>query len=75
MTEKELFDELVKHELSLLETKLLIKEDVESAKESGVSKEDIPLIKKAAKLHANAKFEEMTAENEALIAKYEELTS
>lgn len=71
MTEKELFEELVKHELAVMEAKLLIKEDCEIAKESGVEKEQIALIKKAAKLHADARFEQ----NEALVAKYEELTS
>jgi hypothetical protein len=40
-----------------------------------VEKEQIALIKKAAKLHADARFEEIKAQNEALVAKYEELTS
>lgn len=75
MTEKELFNKLVQHELSIIEAKVLIKEDCDSAKESGISKEDIALIKKAASVHAQAKFDELKAQSEAFQAKYEELTN
>lgn len=74
MTEQKLFEALVQQELAALASKEEVKAIVEEAKDSGVDKDAIKLIKKAAKLHANVKFEEMQAENEALIAKYEELT-
>ena len=73
MTEQQLFDALVQQELAALAVKAEVKAIVEAAKEADIDKEDIKLIKKAAKLNANTKFEEMQAENEALIAKYEEL--
>ena len=75
MTEQQLFDALVQQELAVLAVKAEVKAVVEAAKEADIDKEDIKLIKKAAKLHANTKFEEMQAENEALIAKYEELVN
>lgn len=73
MTEQQLFDALVEQELAALAVKAEVKAIAEAAKEADIDKEDIKLIKKAAKLNANTKFEEMRAENEALIAKYEEL--
>lgn len=75
MKDKELFAALVEQELAALAVKAEVKSIVEAAKEADIDKEDIKLIKKAAKLHANTKFEEMQAENEALIAKYEELVN
>jgi NACalpha-BTF3-like transcription factor len=75
MTEQQLFDSLVQQELAALAVKTEVKAITEAAKEADIDKEDIKLIKKAAKLHANTKFEEMQAENEALIAKYEELVN
>lgn len=73
MTEQQLFDALVQQELAALAVKAEVKAIAEAAKEADIDKESIKLIKKAAKLYANTKFEEMQAENEALIAKYEEL--
>ena len=75
MTEKEFFNALVEQELAMMEAKEVVKGLTEDAKESGIEKEEIALIKKAAKLHAAAKFEETKAANEALAQTYERLTS
>lgn len=75
MTDKELFAALVEQELAIMEAKLMMKDAADRAKEDGVEKEDISLIKKAAKLHAVAKFEETKAANEALVEIYERLTN
>lgn len=75
MTEKEFFSALVVQELAMMEAKEVVKGLSEQAKESGIEKDEITLIKKAAKLHAAAKFEETKAANEALAETYERLTS
>ena len=75
MTDKEFFNALVEQELAMMEAKEVVKGLVEQAKESGIEKEEIVLIKKAAKLHAAAKYEETKAANEALAETYERLTS
>ena len=53
MTEQQLFDALVQQELAALAVKAEVKAVVEAAKEADIDKEDVKLIKKAAKLHAN----------------------
>ena len=75
MTDKELFAALVEQELVIMEAKAVMKDAADQAKESGVDKEEIALIKKSAKLHAAAKFEETKAANEALVEIYERLTN
>lgn len=75
MTEKEFFNALVEQELAVMEAKEVVKGLSEDAKESGIEKDEIALIKKAAKLHAAAKFEETKAANEALAETYERLTN
>lgn len=75
MTDKEFFNALVEQEFAMMEAKLVIKDLSDQAKESGLENEEIALIKKAAKLHAAAKFEETKAANEALAETYERLTS
>lgn len=73
MTERELFDTFVQLTLNTLAIREETKAVAEAAKEVGHDKEDIALIKKAAKLHATAEFEANKAANEALVAKYEAL--
>ena len=75
MTDKEFFNALVEQELVMMEAKEVIKGLTEDAKESGIEKDDVALIKKSAKLHAAAKFEETKAANEALVEIYERLTN
>lgn len=75
MTEKEFFNALVEQEIVVMEAKEVVKGLSEDAKESGIEKDEIALIKKAAKLYAAAKFEETKAANEALAETYERLTS
>ena len=75
MTEKEFFNALVEQELAVMEAKEVVRGLSEDAKESGIEKDEIALIKKAAKLHAAAKFEETKAANEALAQTYERLTN
>lgn len=67
MTEQQLFDALVQQELAALVVKAEVKAVVESAKEADIDKEDIKLIKKAAKLHANTKFEECRQRTKLLL--------
>jgi len=74
MTEKELFEKLVQQELVIMEAKAVSKESCDAAKEDGISKDNIALIKKAAAVFAASKFDELKSKNEAFEAKYEELT-
>lgn len=75
MNDKKLFAALVEQELAIMEAKAVMKDAADQAKESGVDKEEIALIKKSAKLHAVDKFEETKATNEALVEIYERLTN
>lgn len=74
MTETELFERFITLELEALATKENVKELTNEAKEEGIDKEDIALIKASAKLHVANAFEEKSAHQRALEAKYKELT-
>lgn len=74
MTENDLFERFISLELNALAHKEDVKSLVDEAKENGIDKEDIALIKASAKLHVNNAFEEKSAHQRALEAKYKELT-
>lgn len=74
MTEESLFERFINLELAAMAHKEDVKELVEEAKEAGIDKEDIALVKASAKLHVNNTFEEKTAHQRALETKYKELT-
>lgn len=81
LTEKELFDRLVQLETD----KLTVAEDIKQIKKDsqfdeddnpqGIAKESLALVHAAAKLEAKQNFCEFKEKNEAVIAKYDELTA
>ena len=74
ITEGSLFERLINLELEKMATAESFKELKKEAKEGGIAKEDIALVATAAKLHVKDAFEEKTATDAALVAKYKELT-
>jgi UTP-glucose-1-phosphate uridylyltransferase len=74
MTEQQLFERFINLELDAMAIKENVKALVEEAKENGIDKEDIALIKASAKLHVANAFEEKSAHQRALEEKYKALT-
>lgn len=80
LTEKELFQRLVKLEtdkLTLAADIKQLKDDAsydEDMNPKGIKKDEIKLIAKAAVLHAKCKFEEQKEATDAVYEKYIELT-
>lgn len=74
MTEPELFERLISQELEVLATKENTKALLDEAKEAGIDKHDITLIKASAKIHVANTFEEKTSAARELEEKYKELT-
>lgn len=81
ISQKDLFARLV----TLFGEQLVLNEDISQLKKdakfhkddnpNGIAAEDIKLIVAAAKLEASSQFEEFTAKNAAVKAKFEELTN
>ena len=74
MTEGELFERCISQELELLASKENYKALLTEAKDFGLDKKDIALVKASAKIHVDNAFEEKTAAARELEDKYRELT-
>lgn len=74
MTEGELFEKCINQELELLASKENYKALLNDAKDSGLDKKDIALVKASAKIHVDNAFEEKTAAARELEEKYRVLT-